>query len=1254
MKSPKKLTFIINASLSSALSSAVSLYRDRYGNNVTVSLFSAHDIEEGAISTQTLEHALRSADMVFLDIRGDGKAVGVCERVLAKTQTPVALLIGGSPRMMSLLRLGTFSMKKIMQRSARRSKKKNTGGFSISRAQRMMKIIERVGTFLPFGPLKHARNWALFMQYWGHSGDENICNMLALALREYCGVALRKPPRPRAYPDFGIYDPLSDRTWSSLESYQQDAGHDTGKPAIGILFYGGMHFEQSIVPAKEYTRRLREKGCNVIPAFSTAPHNLAAIKTLFMRGDAPVVDALVYIQWFQLSTFGDSPQRDTIALLKRLGVPVFMTCPMFGREIEKWRESVQGMSPVESLTTIILPEVDGMIEPLPSCGLVETQSDAVEGKVKHVVAIDDRIERSCNRILNWVALRRKPNTSKRVAFIVYDNPPGEDNLGSAAYLDTFASLKNLLKVMKERGYDIGEGPGDTPLHEQLLSRHCVNSPRWGAAEDALRTTYAIDSRKYAELSRAISAAKDVDSEWGPAPGKIMSADGRLVLPALTFGNVLLGVQPARGYHSDPDKTTHDQTLPPHHQYVAFYRWLASEWKPDCIVHVGTHGTLEFLKGKEMGMSAECFPENLIGDTPHLYYYHVVNASEATIAKRRSLGTLVNYNSPSFAAGGLYESWQALDELIAEFLEARALEPSRAARLEKRILELALENNIGAADVAAIQEEIGMMKRSVIPKGLHILGNDIPLDDRIAFAVFYLRSDHAAHASLHRLLSRKRGLDYEALLCPSKATEGLNNTLPRALEEIEHDVEGIVREAISNGIYPADDEESSAVQAAIDAAGKLTGTDEIENFFVGLDGRYIEPGIGGDPLRNPEVLPTGRNSFQFDPRRVPSEEAVKRGAEIAGNTLQHYYDLHKKWPNSTAVILWGFETTKTRGETVGQVLAYLGVRIKAGSNPYFKQLEVVPIEQLGRPRVDCVVQICGFFRDMFPNVMEMIDRAFQLVSQLDETTEDNPVRGNTERIADTIRGTVPEENLTVIASGRIFGPRAGEYGTRTTNLIETGAWQSEEEIAGLFTSTMSHLYAGNIHGERNLDAYRGRLERVDVVSQVRDSHEYEIMDLDHYYEFFGGLSRTVESIRGEAPEMLISDTTKEIIRTETVKESLNRGIRTRLLNPKWIDELLKHDFHGAQKISDRVEYLIGFAATTHAVDDWVFSAVTDRYIRDETMFNRISRNNRFAAEETIKRLFEADSRGYWDASEEQRALLRDRMLQLEGDIEEAME
>ena len=341
-------------------------------------------------------------------------------------------------------------------------------------------------------------------------------------------------------------------------------------------------------------------------------------------------------------------------------------------------------------------------------------------------------------------------------------------------------------------------------------------------------------------------------------------------------------------------------------------------------------------------------------------------------------------------------------------------------------------------------------------------------------------------------------------------------------------------------------------------------------------------------------------------------------------------------------------------TVGQVLAYIGIRVVGGSNPYHKKLEAIPADELGRPRVDCLVQICGFFRDMFPNVMDLINRAFALAAEQDEPEESNFVRKNTENLKNTLRDSVPREQIDRIAAGRIYGPRAGEYGTRTTHLIETGAWQSEEEISELFSSTMSHLYADNIHGVRQPAAYRSRLAGVDLVSQVRDTHEYEIMDLDHYYEFFGGLSRTVESVRGKAPEMLITDTTKEVIRTETVGESLNRGVRTRLLNPAWIDELLKHEYHGAQKISDRVEYLVGFAATTHSVENWVWSGVTDRYIRDRKRFEQMTQNNRYAVESIIKRLFEAEQRGYWQATDEEKSLLRNRYLELEGMIEERIE
>ncbi len=1252
MKKPLVL-FIINASLTESLLNGVNLFHQKHGDCLDIRVFATHDIEEEAVSTRSVSQSLEDADMVFLDIRGGGKAAGLCARILPTTRQPVALLLGGSPEIMALLRLGSFSMKTIMEKSAQKRSDKTPGSPNMATMQRMMNMIETGGSLLPFGKLKHARNWARMMRYWQHGGGENVKNLLAFAANEYLDMRLPKPAKPKEYPEFGIFDPLSGRSYDTLAAYRKEEGFNPEKPTIGLFFYGGMHFSQSLVPAKAFAERLREMGVNVVPVFSNAANNLKAIQTYFLPDSETKIDAAVYFQWFQLTTFAGASGKTSIEVLKQLDAPVFSACPMYGREIQKWKECVQGLSPIEALTTVMLPELDGMIEPLPSAGLVEKDSGIVEGSIKQVAAIEDRVHRACRRINQWMSLREKPDSEKRVAFIVYDNPPGEDNLGSAAYLDTFASLKALFKEMEKRGYFLKDVPDDEGLHEYLLKRRLANNLRWGGEELALKEGQRVTADEYLRLLDETVPGPQVGKEWGPPPGDIMTLDGNIMLPAVTFGNVLLGIQPSRGVHSDPDKITHDKTLPPHHQYVAFYRWLEQVWQPDCVVHVGTHGTLEFLKGKEMGMSRHCFPEALIGDVPHLYFYHVVNASEATIAKRRTLGVLINYNSPSFTAGGLYDDYDSLDQLISECLEAKTIEPLRAERLEKRVIEKAEALQLGADNLAAIQEEISMMKRSIIPKGLHLLGEGVAEEDRLDFAVFFLRYDRGEIPSLHRQLAESRGFDYESLLCPTRAENDVY--IPQGiLDDIEAEVAGIVRTAWTQGILPKTEPDRTAVRDAVEAARNLDGGLEFDNFFKGLSGGYVEPALGGDPLRNPEVLPTGRNSYQFDPRLVPSEEACRRGMQIAENTLNHYKELHGSYPNSTAVILWGFETTKTRGETVGQILGYLGVRVIQNSNPYHKKIEAIPLAQLGRPRIDCLVQICGFFRDMYPNVMDLLNRAFQMVSDLDETEQENHVRRNTLGLKSMLAGKVADDHLDKVAAGRIFGPRAGEYGTRTTHLIETAAWKDEEEIAELFTSTMSHLYADNIHGERHLDAYRGRLAGVDVVSQVRDTHEYEIMDLDHYYEFFGGLSRTVESVKGDAPVMLITDTTKEVLRTETVGESLNRGIRTRLLNPKWIDALLEHDYHGAQKIGDRVENLIGFAATTHAVDNWVWSAVMDRYVRDEQMFARMTDNNRFATEEILKRLSEADSRGYWNASEEEKNLLRDRYLDLEGMIEEKIE
>lgn len=1247
--SEKTIVFLVNAALTEALLEGYKTFRETYGLPVKVSVFSTQDVEESSQEARRLEEYLQSSDMVFLDVRGGGRSVSILHRILPTTSQPVVLLLGGSPDLLKLLRLGPFSIKIVEKpRSLRQSKPISEP--NLVTIQKLMGIAEKIGSLLPFGTTRHIRNWARMMSYWNNGGPENIANLIAFGLREYLGFKKLSVPKPKSFPEIAIYTMDKDFTLESPKKYYHITSSNKKNPAVGILFYSGMHFSQSLVPTKALARALRARNINAIPLMVKTGHNLKAIKKFFMKDGKSVIDALIYLQWFQLTTFtGDSPY-DSISLLKELDVPVISACPMYGGKIDTWEKSDRGLSPVEVLTTVVLPELDGMIEPIPTAGLKENFIDGQS--FKKVFPILDNVEYLADRVKKWIELRRKPNRDKRIAFVIYDNPPGEDNIGSAAYLDTFGSLERIFKKMIEAGYCVEGVPEDEPLHEYFIRLGLINSPRWSNFENGRFKGVKISESDYSKISSSIGSLNEILSVWGNPPGEIMTTEGKILLPVVEFGNVLVGVQPPRGFHNDLDKINHDKSLPPHHQYVAFYRWIEDVWKADCIVHVGTHGTLEFLKGKEVGVSNKCFPPSLLGTIPHIYLYHVVNSSEATIAKRRSLGVIVNYSSPSYTTSGLYEGYERLESLIDEYIEARGINPQRAQLLESRILEEAKSLNIAYEDIPSIQEELSLMKRSIIPKGLHIIGEGPDDESRIEFATFLLRYDRK-YPSLHRIMAENMGYSYEELLSPSSSNFSINAS--KILEKIEEEVKKIVRKAWHEGVYPKDEKARQAVKFSCDTAKKLDTSLEVENFLRGLNGGYIEPGLGSDPIRTPEALPTGRNSYQFDPRLVPSEEAMRRGREIAENTLKHYYRLHGTYPKSVGVILWGFETTKTRGETVAQVLSYLGVRIAPNSNPYYKKLEPIPVAELGRPRIDCLVQICGFFRDMYPNVLDMLHRAFQLVSRLEEGEDENFVKLHTQERLKFVEALTddPEERFH-LASGRIFGPRAGEYGTRVTHLIETASWKNEEELSSLFFNSMQNFYGGPFHGKALPKIYRKTLEQVDLVSQIRDSHDYEIVDLDHYYEFFGGLARTVESIRGKPPVMLITDTTKEVLRTETVKEVLNRGIRTRLLNPVWINALLEHPFHGAQKIADRIEYLIGFAATTHSVDDWVWSQVVNRYIRDEDLFNRMVENNRFAVEQIIARLMEAHNRGYWKATEEELSLLREKYLELEGNIEELIE
>lgn len=1172
------ISTIVNGSLKKAI--------EDVKDYAEVKLVYTHSLQD--YGKEDLQQLVNWADVVLIDVRGDP----VLLTDVNYGEKDVVYLVGGSPTLMAEAKLGKFRMPAkagAAMRSPETVKK---------RIDRIQKIIEGLGKVIPFGALKDGRDYVRLLKYWGNGGYENYKNMfLLLAKRAGDDVEVREPIE---YPERGIYHPVYGFDYKPVI--------DPSKPTVGILFYGGMHFEQCI---KTLERLVEKIDANIIPVYTEGILALKAVEEYFTN-----VDAIISLLWFRLNggPLGGDP-RPTIELLKKRKAKLFTPALMFNQKIDDWEKNERGLNIVQTITTVVLPEMDGGVEPIPICGV----------KNDEVVPIEERVDKLARRVNRWLELKRIPNSDKRIAIIVYNYPPGEENLCNAAYLDTFKSVERILEDLEKEGYSVEKAD----LEKLFLERKLFN-PKLYPPESIECPRMSVEEylRYFNELPEDVR--KDIVEFWSDPPGDIMVDDRGILIPGVTLGNVFIGVQPSRRpiLTSDEDiySAIHDKTKPPHHQYLAFYFWLEKVFKADCVIHVGTHGLAEFMKGKELGLSSKCFPDILIGDMPHLYIYHVLNTSEATIAKRRLYGTLISYNSPPYTTSDLYEDYVKLEEYLDEYREALNKDKARAEIVKRKALDLAKKLHLGD-NLEEIEAKLYEYKRSIIPKGLHILGRNYSLEELEDFVILLARYDRGEIKSLNRLICEDKGWNYDEVLRE-----------PKKLKEIDKEAKEIVRKFLRGEKFPK--YEKTLGYCLKVAKSFADNSLEIKNLLEGLKANYIEPSAGGDVIRNPEALPTGRNLYQFDPMKVPTEAATERGKYIARETIKKYFEKYGRYPESVGIVLWGFETAKTYGETVAQIFEYLGVEV-IHKTPWEKELRVIPLDELGHPRIDVVVTICGFFREMFPNVMELIDKAVRLVSELDEPEEMNFVKKHARNL----------EKFGDLGKVRIFGPVATEYGTRMLQLVEDSAWKDESDLAEGYISSMCYAYGSDVYSKEAREVFESLLKSVEMVTQVRDSHDYEITDLDHYYEFFGGLSKSIEILRGKKPEMLIADTTREVVRVENVKDSIERGTVTRTLNPKWIEEMLKHGFLGVQKIADRVEYLLGLAATTGEVENWIWDRVAERFVFDEEMFGRLKSANPYATKEILEKLLEANRRGYWDADENVLDKIEERYIELDGILEE---
>lgn len=1199
----KKILALTTIGNTASLKKAVEKIKEEYGNILEVTKIYLHEYESQDVSLEPIEKAVDEADIILVDIRGDVRISRELPKMLEGRNKTVVVLVAGGQHLWKLTKMGKFIGEKIFK-----GKEREFSVHSYRKTKKFSAVLEKFGFLFSFGMLKDMRNWIIAQQYYLQGDAENLKNLFLFLLKHYAGVKkIKDVPPPKKKPPYGLYVPKVG-ICEDLTEYKKLIKFNSKNPTVGVLLYGGMHFEDTKPIADALYEKFSDE-LNFIFVYSNVEYNLEAVKKYFDN-----IDLFLNCQYFRIhgGPYGGEPEP-TYELLQKLDVPVLIGLRTYDLDIDKWEKSNEGLDTLHTILGVTLPELDGCIEPN-LIALLKTEEDLTLGKVKSVVVLEDRLTKLAKRIKNWINLRRKQNSDKKVAIITYNYPPGEENLASAGYLDVFESLKVFLEKLNEKGYKV-EIP-KISLKELFLSSGVVNSPNY-----IQKSGIKISVEKYKTWFSLLpeSVQKEVIKHWGEPPGNIMVEEDYILIPGIILGNIFLGIQPSRGVHEDPDKVYHDKDLPPHHQYLAYYFFLEKEFKADAIIHFGMHGTLEFTKGKEVGLSSKCYPDILIGNLPHIYYYWIGNTSESTIAKRRSYAICISHASPPMRASGLYERYLLLEDLLNQY------EENKDEKTFELIKETAKELHFLSEDVNKLRSELYKIKRRLIPYGLHIMDKKLSSDELVEYLFGVLRVDRE-FPSILKLISEKNGYEWEKIK---------NSKL---VNEIEVQAKSVLKSIVEHGITSLLSEEY--IKFVKDIISRVENCSESRGLLDVLEGKYVFPSRGGDPIRDPEVYPSGRAMYGFDPRAIPTIAAQTRGQKAAELLVENYLKKHGKYPESVGVVLWGFETMKTGGDTIATILSLLGVRIKHKKTPWFKELEVIPLEELKRPRIDVVITICGIFRDTFKTHIDLLNRVFEMVAKLDEPPDKNYVRKHFLEYKDELKD---------FALARIFGPSPTEYATSVRTLIESSAWEEEKDLVKSYEDSMNYVYfTGRV--EKNEKAFSNMLRSIDIVTQERDNTEYEVIDLDHYYEFLGGLSRTVQEKKGQKADTLVIDSTEEEVVVEDLKDSIERAVRTRLLNPVWLEGMLKHDFHGAKKIKDRLEYLLGFAATTAKVENWIFEEVVDKLIFNDEMRKKLFQNNPYSTIKISELLIEAEKRGYWKTEKEKLTQLQSIVLKMEGEIE----
>lgn len=1110
-------------------------------------------------------------------------------------------------------------------------------------------------------------------------GEENVKNLSRFLHVAIDGANFEVIPPKEGDWEFGWHPKLG--TFTNVEAFWKTLDGQKFHSFVGLLVSRSNVLANNTAVEEALIESLEKRGIGVAPVAYYPMKDEALgnkdgteiIEHYFVKNHQSRIQALIKLSSFLLSNKkGDAKggiKSSGETLLEKLNIPLISPIMSYYKSQQEWEDDPQGLGSQVAFS-IALPEFEGGIEPI----IIGANDKDFAGEEKGYKPIDERVEKLVNRLEKWLTLRAKPNAQKKVAFILNNNPcvGAESSVGGGAHLDTLESIARILERMKQEGYDVRVPQSGKALIEEILEKKALSEFRFTSAEEIIKCGGAmdlLDAKIYKNWFEALplKTKERIIGAWGNPPGEkkngippSMLYEGKIIISALDFGNAVVLVQPKRGCagarcDGEVCLILHDPDVPPPHQYIATYQWLEKVYGVDVLVHVGTHGNLEFLPGKSTGMSAGCFSDIGVGNMPHLYIYNADNPAEGVIAKRRSYAVTINHMQTVMKGAGLYGDLLELERLIDEYETFKKSEPAKAHTIEHIIMShkgvtqvlgdnAKITHDNFHAMMAKMHGKLDEMKGAYIPRGMHVFG-DTPKGDKKAQMLHAITRWGLDEKSLRGCIAKSLGID--TLTCDDGALIKLDTLASEAIAnwcETKKPLQSFLN--LSDRYIATLEDIEKELE---DIVENIEKSDEMGSFLNGENGGYIAPGPSGLITRGrPDILPTGRNLYSIDPYSCPTRSAWEIGKKLSNALLQKHIEESGNYPKNVAFHWQSTDLMWTNGEMYAQLLYLIGCEPVWDQGGHVKRFKIIPLEELDRPRIDITVRVSGITRDNFPNTIELLDSAVEAVALLDEPQHLNFVRSHTlekEALGLSLRS----------ATARIFCSAPGTYQAGTNLAIYASAWKDEKDLSDIYLFWNSFAYGRDLFGSRELEAFKGSLKTVEATFNKTASDEYDLTGCCCYFGTHGGLINAAKTLRDGAEVKNYYGDTREHGRVgiRTLSEEMRRVTRSKLLNPSWIDGMKEHGYKGASEISKRVGRVYGWQATSREVDGGIFDDIARTYLMDEQNREFFEENNPYALEEIGRRLLEAEARGLWSPAPDVSEELKERYLEIEGWMEERM-